>query len=294
LSTVVSDVIEQLRPLASAKQLRLGFEQAQADLQVWADPDRLSQILTNLIDNAIKYTPEGGQVDVEVWADARDLAHVLVRDTGQGIPEDALPKLFDPFFRVHHQERNQIKGLGLGLAIVKDLVDLHGGTIAVRSEIDRGTEFEFTLPLRRPQEAQPSVPLPVYRRLLVIDDDRDIGVLLKDRLQAEGYEVHLAENGRTAIRLVAAGTVDGVLLDIALPGSDGMDLLREIRNTERGLPVVIMTAVEGLDRAMAAIEAGAQGYLLKPFDAAQLRQIVDRWFKHQHGSSADFPVSSTG
>jgi signal transduction histidine kinase/CheY-like chemotaxis protein len=294
LSTLVSDVIEQLRPLASAKRLRLGFEQAQADLQVWADPDRLSQILTNLIDNAIKYTPEGGQVGVEIWADTRDLAHVLVRDTGQGIPEDALPKLFDPFFRVHHQERNHIKGLGLGLAIVKDLVDLHGGTIAVRSEIDRGTEFEFTLPLRRPQEAPPSVPLPVYRRLLVVEDDRDIGVLLKDRLQAEGYEVHLAENRRTALRLVAAGAVDGVLLDIALPGSEGVDLLREIRNTERGLPVVIMTAVEGLDRAMAAIEAGAQGYLIKPFDAAQLRQIVDRWFKHQHGSSADFPVSNTG
>ncbi len=287
LPAIVSDVIEQLRPLAAAKRLQLTLQASQPDIRVWADPDRLSQILTNLLDNAIKYTPEGGHVVVELSADRHGMAHTVVRDTGLGIPQEALPKLFDPFFRVQHQERNQVKGLGLGLAIVKDLVDLHGGTISVRSEVGHGTQFEFTLPLRAPEDAAPGRPAPTCRRLLVIDDDRDIGVLLKDRLQAEGYDVLVAETGQAALRTISAGAADGVLLDIALPGMDGVDLLRDLRKTEPELPVIMMTAVEGLDRAMAAVEAGAQGYLLKPFDAGQLRVVVDRWFKQARGAGVE-------
>jgi len=118
----------------------------------------------------------------------------------------------------------------------------------------------------------------VRRRLLVVDDDPDICDLLRDRLESEGFEVETAADGETALRLLADTPVDGLLLDIALPGVDGFDVLRQLRPTRPTLPVVMMTAVEALDRAMAAVEAGAQGYLLKPFDAVRLRQIIDRWF----------------
>jgi signal transduction histidine kinase/ActR/RegA family two-component response regulator len=293
LPAVVAEVMEQLRPLAKAKDLQLNVTAPTHDLRVWADPDRLNQILTNLLDNAIKYTPEGGSITVETFAGAGDLAHVLVRDTGQGIPQDALPKLFDPFFRVQHHERSQTKGLGLGLAIVKDLVELHGGTNAVRSEIGQGTQFDFTLPLH-PPHGQPIQEAQTFRRLLILDNDRDIRVLLKDRLESEGYQVQTAEDSRVALRLIKEGSIDGLLLDIALSEFDGLQVMEQLRTMGSNVPVVVMTAVDALERAMAAVEAGAQGYLLKPFDAAQLRQIVDRWFKHQHGSFADFPVSSTG
>lgn len=207
-----------------------------------------------------------------------EMARIVIRDNGQGIPPDALPKLFDPFFRVHHQERSQTKGLGLGLAIVKDLVELHGGTIAVHSALDQGTEFSFTIPLHARAPAPVGQMPSVRRRLLVVDDDPDICDLLRDRLESEGFEVETAADGETALRLLADTPVDGLLLDIALPGVDGFDVLRQLRPTHPTLPVVMMTAVEALDRAMAAVEAGAQGYLLKPFDAVRLRQIIDRWF----------------
>lgn len=277
LQTVVTDVIEQLLPLAITKHLQIELQSPDPTLLVWADPDRLSQILTNLLDNAIKYTPDGGHIWVDLSVADHEKARIVVRDNGQGIPPDALPKLFDPFFRVHHQERSQTKGLGLGLAIVKDLVELHGGSIAVHSAVDQGTEFTFTIPL----QARTSTPVgqtPSVRRLLVVDDDPDICDLLRDRLESDGFQVETAADGESALRLLAGTPVDGLLLDIALPEMDGFDVLRRVRPNHPALPVVMMTAVEALDRAMAAVEAGAQGYLLKPFDAARLRQIIDRWF----------------
>lgn len=292
LPALAGEVIEQLRPLATAKHLHIDLRSADPLLRVWADPDRLSQILTNLLDNAIKYTPDKGQVAVELSSLAQDRARIVVSDTGHGIPPEALPKLFDPFFRVQQQERSQTKGLGLGLAIVKDLVDLHGGNITVHSELDKGTQFTVTLPLH-PQEASSAARSPaVCRRLLVVDDDRDICDLLRDRLESEGFQVLTATDGRAALRMLETTSIDGILLDIALPELDGFDVLRQVRTTQPTLPVVMMTAVEALDRAMAAVEAGAQGYLLKPFDAGRLRQSVDRWFTPGPGNSTKLDPST--
>ncbi|MCC2642892.1 MAG: protein of unknown function, putative Histidine kinase [Nitrospira sp.] len=278
LTVLVSESIEQLRPLATAKQIHIDLHSPDPTLLVWADLDRLSQILTNLLDNAIKYTPDGGHVSVDLSKADHKMARIVVRDTGQGIPSEALPKLFDPFFRVHQQERSHTKGLGLGLAIVKDLIDLHGGSITVHSEVDRGTEFEFTLPLL-PHGGSDSTSLPVTCcRLLVVDDDPDICDLLRDRLESDGFHVHTAMDGRAALQTLENQPVAGVLLDLGLPELDGFEVLRELRAVRPALPVVVMTAVEALDRAMAAVEAGAQGYVLKPFDAVLLRQTIDRWF----------------
>ncbi|MGD9726018.1 MAG: ATP-binding protein [Nitrospiraceae bacterium] len=285
LPALVSEVIEQIRPLAYAKEIRLHYHAVAPDIIVRADADRVSQIMTNLLDNAIKYTDEGGTVAVVVGAASAGIATVSVTDTGQGIPKDALDKLFDPFFRVNQQERNHSKGLGLGLAIVKELVELHGGTITVESEEGKGSTFEFTLPLVARDEIKASRAAAL--RILVVDDDPDIRELLRDRLVADGYHVQTASDGRQTLELLRQETIDGVMLDIGIPEIDGLEVLSLLRRADQTLPVVIMTAVEALDRALLAVEAGAQAYLLKPFDIAQLKQIVDRWFKRAADGAID-------
>ena len=285
LPALVSEVIEQIRPLAYAKEIRLHYHAAAPDIMVRADADRVSQIMTNLLDNAIKYTDEGGTVAVVVGAASAEIATVSVTDTGQGIPSDALDKLFDPFFRVNQQERNHSKGLGLGLAIVKELVELHGGTITVESEEGKGSTFEFTLPLVARDEIKASRAAAL--RILVVDDDPDIRELLRDRLVADGYHVLTASDGRQTLELLRQETIDGVMLDIGIPEIDGLEVLSLLRRADQALPVVITTAVEALDRALLAVEAGAQAYLLKPFDIAQLKQIVDRWFKRAADGAID-------
>jgi signal transduction histidine kinase len=286
LPALVSEVIEQIRPLAYAKEIRLQCHTVAPDITVRADPDRVSQIVTNLLDNAIKYTDEGGTVTVVISAASAGIATVSVTDTGQGIPRDALAKLFDPFFRVNQQERNHSKGLGLGLAIVKELVELHGGTITVESEVGKGSTFESTLPLAtRDQLEAPRAAAAL--RILVVDDDPDIRDLLRDRLLADGYQVQTARDGRQTVELLRQGSIDGVMLDIGIPEINGLEVLSLLRRTDQTLPVVIMTAVEALDRALLAMEAGAQAYLLKPFDIDQLKLVVDRWFKPAVGGAID-------
>ncbi|WP_447599809.1 ATP-binding protein [Nitrospira sp. Nam80] len=285
LPALVSEVIEQIRPLAYAKEIRLHYHAVAPDIMVRADADRVSQIVTNLLDNAIKYTDEGGTVAVVIGAASAGIATVSVTDTGQGIPRDALDKLFDPFFRVDQQERNHSKGLGLGLAIVKELVELHGGTITVESEVGKGSTFEFSLPLATRNEL--GAPRAPALHILVVDDDPDIRDLLRDRLLADGYRVQTARDGRQALEVLRQGSIGGVMLDIGIPEIAGLEVLSLLRRTDQTTPVVIMTAVEALDRALLAVEAGAQAYLLKPFDIGQLKQIVDRWFKRATDGASD-------
>lgn len=294
LPVLVSEVIEQIRPLANAKDIKLECHVTDPLIAVRGDSDRLSQIVTNLLDNAIKYTDERGTVTVSVAAAAGDVAAVSVADTGQGIPQDALPKLFDPFFRVNQEERTHAKGLGLGLAIVKELVDLHGGTITVESELGKGTTVRVTLPLAPHAFRGDDRGAAARLRLLVVDDDPDIRHLLKDRLESEGYSVQTAGDGQQTIALLGEGSIDGVILDIGIPEIDGLEVLSLLQRQNRALPVIIMTAVESLDRALMAMEAGAQAYLLKPFDIGQLKLVVDRWFKPAGGGELDTERHASG
>ena len=277
LPALAAEVVDQLRVLAQTKRQLLQLECSEADVTVWADADRLNQILTNLIDNAIKYTPDGGTVTVRVTREGSHTAQVSVIDTGEGIPPDALPKLFDPFFRISRQRTSPVKGLGLGLSIVKVLVELHGGTITVRSEEGKGTEFSVRLPARRTLERRPDRGSQSGRRLLVVDDDPDIRQLLNDRLRAAGYDVQTAADGRGALAALQEATFDGLILDIGMPDIDGLAILRQVRDRHPMMPVVMITAAEARERAALAMEAGAQAYLLKPFDVAQLKQVLEQW-----------------
>ena len=284
LLPMVSDVIEQIRPIALAKHQRLQLQCDDTDLTVWADIDRLSQIVTNLLDNAIKYTQDGGSVTVRVTREAAHFAKVTVMDNGPGIPCDALPKLFDPFFRAGHYQRSRIKGLGLGLSIAKELVELHGGLISVHSDEGKGAEFRFTIPIRRRIEERMTAPK-LATRILVVDDDQDIRQLLVDRLESYGYEVQTAPDGTGAIKAYQSREFDGVVLDIGMPEMDGIEVLRQVREQNTTIPIVMVTASGSKQRAIEAVGMGAQAYLLKPFDLDELQQVMGYWF----GKSAGEP-----
>jgi signal transduction histidine kinase len=278
LGPCVSDAVEQLRLLAQAKQQTLEAAVPSDPLMVWADRDRLFQIVTNLVQNAVKFTPEGGSIMVAVRQESQTLAGVSVHDTGPGIPPEFLDQIFDPFFRVK-QVRSGIKGLGLGLSIVRTLVELHGGTISARSEPGRGAELYFTIPLH-PTKASPrdhaSADAP---RILVVDDDPDIRQLLQDRLQAKGYRVQSAVDGVRALEAVQAETFEGMMLDIGIPSMDGLLVLQQIRKWDQQIPIVMVTASGSKELAVRAIGMGAQAYILKPFDIDELQRVADYWFQ---------------
>jgi signal transduction histidine kinase len=279
LEPCLADVIEQLKPLAQAKQQALEFRRADREVVVWADRDRLIQTVVNLVQNAIKFTPPGGTVSVACELPNHRTATVLVRDTGPGIAPEYHDKIFDPFFRIQQGQRAAPKGLGLGLSIVKTLVELQGGEVTARNRPEGGAELSFTIPVH----AVKSPPLVdshlMGQDILVVDDDADIQQLLHDRLKAGGYQTFSAFDGRQALDLLQSQEFDGMILDIGIGQIDGLEVLRRVRLTNQRLPIIMITASGSQELAMKAIGLGAQAYLLKPFDAGQLRQTMDRWFR---------------
>ncbi len=278
LGHCVADAVEQLRLLAQAKHQTVEVIGPPASLVVWADRDRLIQIVMNLVQNAVKFTPEGGSIKVTMRQENQALAGVSVSDTGPGILPEFLDQIFDPFFRAK-QARSGIKGLGLGLSIVRTLVELHGGTIAARSEPGQGAELYFTIPLL-PVIAMPRGPAsPDALRILVAEDDPDIRQLLQDRLGSMGYRVQSVVDGVRALEAVRTETFQGMILDMGISSMEGLDVLQEIRKLDQQLPIVMVTASGAKESAVRAIGLGAQAYMLKPFDVDQLQRVADYWFR---------------
>jgi signal transduction histidine kinase/CheY-like chemotaxis protein len=282
LRDFVEDLLEQLRPLAVEKKQQLEICARDQELVAWADRDKLAQIVTNLVENAIKYTPQEGRITVELSRDGPTYAKVSVSDDGVGIPEEALTKLFDPFFRVREAGRLPTKGLGLGLSITKYLVELHGGTLSVTSELGKGSRFDCTLPLRPGVEKRAVSSMAPGKSILVVDDDPDILQVMADRLESYGYRVQTATDGRKALEAFRQHPFDGIVLDIGIPEIDGLEVLQQIRESHSTIPVVMVTASGSKERAVQAVAMGAQAYLLKPFDTARLKDVVERWFGQSH------------
>jgi signal transduction histidine kinase len=276
LGQCVAEVVEQLRPLAQAKRQKLEGEYPDVPLLVWADRDRLVQIVINLVQNAMKFTPEDGRIAVAVARENHRHAGVTVRDTGPGIPSEFLEKIFDPFFRIA-ATRTTAKGLGLGLSIVRTLVELHGGTIEARHAYGGGAELHFTLPLQVAIES-PMLVSEASRRILVVDDDKDIRELLEDRLQAMGFVVDTEIDGLRALKAVASRRFSGIILDVGIPSLDGMEVLKQIRQSDEQVPIIMVTASGAKESAIKAISLGAHAYLLKPFDVDELQAVIASCF----------------
>jgi signal transduction histidine kinase/ActR/RegA family two-component response regulator len=286
LAAVIGMAIEAVRPLAVKKGVALHTRLSALDEPLVGDADRLQQIVWNLLTNAVKFTPEGGRVDVELGTESPQVV-LRVRDTGEGLRPELAEAIFEPFRQADSSFARRFGGLGLGLAITKTLVEMHGGTIAAKSEGEgRGAELVVRLPLAglRP-EATPRVPAlgPARRRraraaaldgvrVLIVEDEPDSRELLLSLLEDRGATVTGASNVADALAQLAKSKPDLVVSDIGLPGEDGLSLIRRIRATPEGarIPAAALTAfVRAEDRAR-ALAAGFDTHVPKPIDPEKL------------------------
>jgi PAS domain S-box-containing protein len=254
-------------------------------LMLQADRVRLTQVFANLLNNAAKYTDPGGRIWVEVWREG-GMALVSVRDTGIGIPPDALPRVFDMFAQAHRAVGRGQGGLGIGLTMVRSLVDMHHGTVEAYSGGNgMGSEFLVRLPLAAQDEgwsdrsgqaqAPPNAPF-VGQRILVVDDNRDAADTLGLLLEADGAEVRVVYDGRAALAMAESFMPGSVLLDIGMPGMDGYEVARRLRQDTRfaSLRIVALTGWgQEADRRQTR-NRGFTHHLTKPVSVEDLYEIL--------------------
>ena len=266
LPLVIEETVASLRPLAEQKGLDLRVEELTHT--VWADPTRLRQILNNLLSNAIKFTPQGGRVTVaaQLWGDRVALS---VTDTGVGIAPADQRRVFEEFQQVGDQAARQA-GTGLGLALTRRLAQAHGGDVELWSRPGEGSRFTVSLPAGAPHpEPAPVAPAPGQSTILVIEDDPGGQQLLRAYLEAAGYHVIGAATGEQGLDLARRIHPAAVLLDVLLPGIDGWEVLRQLKEDHElaGVPVFMATV---LDDPEAGRARGADDYFVKPVDRHRL------------------------
>ena len=287
LSRIISHSVETARPLIDARAQTLSVSVPPAPVWLSADFARLSQVVANLLNNAAKYTGEGGRI--ELTADAGEgEATISVRDNGTGIETTLLPKVFDLFVQGDRALDRGQGGLGIGLTLVKRLVELHDGTVAVASEgPNRGSTFTVRLPCIsavEPQRPAPAV-IPfkasseVYgRRVLVVDDNVDAAESTAAFLRLEGHEVKAVHDGLQALASLKVFDPHVVVLDIGLPGLDGYAVARQLR--ERGdTSHVLLIALTGYGQKEDRVRAAAAGFdyhYVKPADPREIQAAIER------------------
>jgi signal transduction histidine kinase/CheY-like chemotaxis protein len=285
LESVVARAVEGARPLIDARHHTLETSPAPIPVLVQVDPVRMAQVFWNLLNNAAKYTPEGGKIKLQV--DAGEEAIVRIRDTGMGILPPMLPKIFDLFTQMERTLDRADGGLGIGLTLVRRLTELHGGTVQAFSDgPGQGSEFVVRLPLAK-TAAVPTTELPAAngptaapsgRRILVVDDNRDSAQSLAMLLRHYGNDVRTANDGERGLNEAAAFSPDIVLLDIGLPGMNGLEVCRRLRgkSTGDGPLIVAMTGYGQEEDRRLSREAGFDAHLVKPLDLQELQELLSR------------------
>ncbi len=285
LATIVAHAVETAKPLIEAQNHQLDISVPTESLLLDADPVRLTQVIANLLTNSAKYTEANGHI----WLMARrdgDQVVLSVRDNGIGIAQEMLPHVFELFVQVDHTSSKAQGGLGIGLTLVKNLIELHDGIVEARSRgLGEGCEFVIRLPISvqridqdhgREMGQQPPQPLPSGFRLLVVDDTRDAANSLAILLKLQGHEVRVAFSGVEALELAKTYTPDLVFLDLGMPGMDGYQVARLLRQ-QPGLENTVLAALTGWgqheDRLRSA-EAGFNYHLVKPPEIKALETVL--------------------
>jgi PAS domain S-box-containing protein len=287
----VADVCQRsahfVHTLALKKQIQVVLELDDPAPRLVADERRLLQILVNLLSNAVKFTPAGGRVGLSVsWDAAREIVQFAVWDTGVGIAEADLPRLFRPFMQLDARLAREYPGSGLGLALVRRLTELHGGGVAVESVLGQGSRFTVTLPWRQPDRfrTREELPAPQTRSdspavtgapVLVVDDDAVSRMLVADYLEMQGYVVRQAADAETALGLLAELRPAAVLMDVQMTRMDGLEAIRDIRARSElsGVAIVALTALAMEGDRERCLRAGADAYVSKPL---RLRELSER------------------
>lgn len=288
---VVAKAIETASPLLEEKRHALSIDVPASGLRIDADPERLAQVIANLLTNASKYTEPNGLVQISARRDGGN-AVITVSDNGIGISSDMLPIVFDMFVQERQALNRSRGGLGLGLAIAKSMTVLHGGTIEAHSEGQgRGSTFIVRIPLAAEKAAHaPSGPdgaiHPANRgdglQILIVDDNEDAALLLSDMLQLYGHCTAIAHDGYSALETAEKMQADVALLDIGLPGMDGYELARRLRRQKpaQNMHLIAITGYGQQNDQRQARSAGFAGHLVKPIDMQQLDTMLKTYMEN--------------
>jgi PAS domain S-box-containing protein len=294
LRPLVQDSVETIRPAAEAKGVYLSTLLAPEVVTVPADPDRLQQVLWNLLSNSVKFTPRGGRVEVELRREGAQ-AVLRVSDTGQGIAAEFLPHVFERFRQADMGTTRQHGGLGLGLAIVRHLAELHGGTVEAESAgLGQGATFRLRLPLKSPPDAEerdeprataasataaaPRSDSLAGTRVLLVEDESDAREMLRAVLEAEGASVIAVGSASEAWDALEAGGCDVIVSDIGMPEEDGYTFVGRVRERDarRGTrtPAVALTAYTREEDRVRSFAAGFDAHVPKPVEPQELLSVV--------------------
>lgn len=297
-------LVESFQSLAASKYIQLTFYKELEELEMDYDAQKIQAIITNLISNAIKFTPESGKVVVHVKTDLiNKKSHLMltVRDSGSGIPEEDIPHIFDRFFQVDASDMRRSEGSGIGLALVKELVQLMKGSIEVTSKLEKGSVFTFRIPITNeaplqaggiskqeviappvsPTESGGIEPfLPVSDELplaLIIEDNRDVVSFLRACLQKK-YKLEVAYNGQEGIEKALEIVPDIIISDVMMPEADGYTVCKTIKADERTshIPIIMLTAKATQEDKIHGLDMGADAYLTKPFIREELEIRLEK------------------
>lgn len=268
IGEAVRDSVELMGPRISEKHQTLGVNVPPALPLAFADPGRIRQIIHNLLTNAHMYTEEGGRIQISAEAD-RAWVKIVVADSGVGMTAEERERIFDRFYRGPGAGETA-PGTGLGLSIVKSLVDLHGGNIEVQSEPGQGTTFSVFIPGAVTGQTSESLELIRGRKVLVVDDEREIAELIRGQLAPLEVSATIATSGTQAMAYLRAERFDAITLDMLMPDMDGFELLRQIRADPelRAMPIVFVSVFAGRS------ELSGEWVVSKPIDADELRNVL--------------------
>ena len=283
LRTVVGTATEQVRPMLDLRGHTLSVELGSRPLLVRGDQTRLTQVVSNLLMNAARYTPKAGQIRLTLNVKGHEV-ELSLRDNGIGIDQQLLPRVFELFVQGERTPDRAEGGLGLGLALVKGIVELHAGRVGVSSELKKGSEFTVTLPLLFPADAEAEQASPnqvlvkeaVALRLLVVDDNVDAAQTLADFLECAGHRVNIEHDSRAAMVAAARDRPHACILDIGLPGMDGYELARRLRSepANAGTVLIALTGYGQENDRRLSEAAGFTHHLVKPVQVETLERIL--------------------
>jgi len=275
----VHQAVEACGGALEAKEIDLQLTLPPTPVVVHADPARLVQIITNLLTNAVKFTPPHGKVSLAVEAEERTLV-LRLRDNGMGIGREMLPRIFEMFAQADSSFDRASSGLGVGLTLAKHLVEAHGGHIEAQSEgLDKGAVFVVRFPLLVSDVPKGHLTrVPQSKRIGIVEDNPDTRVLLAEVLESMGFAVLTAQDGEEAVRLAEQERLHAYIIDLGLPGIDGFEVARRIRQMP-AIDRAVLIALSGYgspeDKQRAA-EAGFDHHLTKPADIEELEQLLQR------------------
>ena len=289
--------IRMVKEIAITRHQKLTLTQNPIDMLFYADAKRMKQILVNLLGNAVKFTPENGEIGIDVVGDlGKDELTFSVWDTGIGIAKEDMEKLFKPFVQIDSSLSRNYAGTGLGLSLVERLVTLHDGTVKINSEVGKGSRFTMTIPWYRektdvvnPQVSERNAINSVGQgtqtsgeglgTILIVEDNEVSSTMLSDFLTFKGFKTTVANSGQLALEIIHSLKPDVVLMDIQMPGIDGLQVIRTIRQTHdeiSGVGIIALTALAMTEDRQRCLDAGADDYLVKPVDLDGLVAAIKR------------------